>query len=207
MADGIGDYYGHDVSFINGGAGQATKKAIAHGVSRAAIAKAQGNKTSSAFWAGFVASGFAAPKDMDPFVGTMATAALSGTTSVITGGKFSNGAMTGAFVHMFNSIGGMLTHINENQRINSMEPDQFRDEMNFSGTDYEVKIAKYSLHKQLRKPFVYDMDNARINAPVGYLRSDATDALNVVQYMDTSSGYKYEYNCSSVSSCNVKVYK
>jgi len=37
------------------------------------------------------------------YKGTMITAVASGTTSRLTGGKFANGAVTGAFVHMFNS--------------------------------------------------------------------------------------------------------
>ena len=32
-------------------------------------------------------------------------ATISGTTSELTGGKFANGAVTGAFVHMFNTYG------------------------------------------------------------------------------------------------------
>ena len=34
----------------------------------------------------------------------MATAAVSGTVSQHTGGKFANGAITGAFIHMFNAL-------------------------------------------------------------------------------------------------------
>jgi len=39
------------------------------------------------------------------YKGTMITAVASGTTSRLTGGKFANGAVTGAFVHMFNTYG------------------------------------------------------------------------------------------------------
>ena len=35
----------------------------------------------------------------------MITATVSGTTSNLTGGMFANGAVTGAFVHMFNAMG------------------------------------------------------------------------------------------------------
>jgi len=78
-------------------------KAVAHEVRRAALAYARGEKTSSAFWSGFVASGFAAPKSMGFYKGTAIMATISGTTSELTGGKFANGAVTGAFVHMFNA--------------------------------------------------------------------------------------------------------
>jgi len=36
--------------------------------------------------------------------GTAITAAVSGTISEITGGKFANGAVTGAFIHLFNNM-------------------------------------------------------------------------------------------------------
>ena len=105
MAYGIGNYFGHEASFFNSGSSfmDAAAKALAHGVSRAALAYARGQKVSSAFWSGFVASGFAAPKSMGFYKGTAIMATISGTTSELTGGKFANGAVTGAFVHMFNS--------------------------------------------------------------------------------------------------------
>ena len=98
--------YSNSSSFFNdtGGYGTATFKAVAHGVSRAAIAQAQGNNARSAFISGFVSSGFAAPRSWGFFGGTMATAAVSGTVSQHTSGKFANGAITGAFIHMFNSL-------------------------------------------------------------------------------------------------------
>jgi RHS repeat-associated protein len=113
VAEGTASYFGakpataHASSFLNGtgGYGMAAFKAVAHGISRAAIAKAQGNSSRNAFISGFMSSGFAAPKSWGFFGGTMATAAVSGTVSEQTGGKFANGAMTGAFIHMFNALG------------------------------------------------------------------------------------------------------
>ena len=82
-----------------------TFKAVAHGISRIAIAKAQGQKTSSAFWSGFAASGFSIGTEKYGGVAgrTAIMAVVSGTVSQITGGKFANGAVTGAFIHLFNS--------------------------------------------------------------------------------------------------------
>ena len=79
-------------------------KAVVHGVSRAAMAYARGQKVSSAFWSGFVASGFSVgSKGFGGWEsGTAISAVVSGTVSKITGGKFANGAVTGAFVHLFN---------------------------------------------------------------------------------------------------------
>jgi hypothetical protein len=53
-----------------------------------------------------MSSGFAAPKSWGMFGGTMATAAVAGTVSQATGGKFANGAVTGAFIHLYNAWGG-----------------------------------------------------------------------------------------------------
>jgi hypothetical protein len=99
----IGSKAAHSASFFSGGSTTvAAFKAVAHGVSRALIAKAQGNNARSAFISGFMSSGFAAPKSWGMFGGTMATAAVAGTVSQATGGKFANGAVTGAYVHLFN---------------------------------------------------------------------------------------------------------
>jgi hypothetical protein len=103
---GVDSTTAHASSFFNGtgGYGTAAFKAVAHGVSRAAIARAQGQNARSAFISGFMSSGFAAPRSWGPIGGTMATAAVSGTVSQATGGKFANGAMTGAFIHLFNHM-------------------------------------------------------------------------------------------------------
>jgi hypothetical protein len=69
------------------------------------IAKAQGQNTRSAFISGFMSSGFSVgTKGYGGVFGrTMIMAGVSGTVSLMTGGKFSNGAMTGAYVHLFNA--------------------------------------------------------------------------------------------------------
>jgi Na+-transporting NADH:ubiquinone oxidoreductase subunit NqrB len=78
---------------------------IAHGVSRLAITSAQHQSTKGAFWSGFVSSGFATPKSMGFVAGTAVTAVVAGKVSEFTGGNFANGAMSGAFIHMFNGWG------------------------------------------------------------------------------------------------------
>ena len=84
----------------------AFQKAVAHGIVRAGMASLRGQKVSAGFWSGFVASGFSAPKSWGIKEGTFVNAVVGGTTSELTGGKFANGAVTGAFVHLFNSWGG-----------------------------------------------------------------------------------------------------
>ncbi|MFK2823087.1 RHS repeat-associated core domain-containing protein [Arcobacter sp. YIC-80] len=105
VANQIGGRYGHDTSYLNGSAIEATKKSIAHGLSRALFAKIQNQDTTAQFWSGFVASGFATPKSLGFYKGTAITMVVSGTTSQVSGGKFANGAVTGAFIHMYNKYG------------------------------------------------------------------------------------------------------
>jgi len=97
----------HATSFFHtqGHAGAALFKAAAHGVSRALIAKAQGQKMSSAFWSGFASSAFSVGnRGYGNITGrTLIMATVGGTVSQLTGGKFANGAVTGAFVHLFNT--------------------------------------------------------------------------------------------------------
>jgi RHS repeat-associated protein len=102
----IGSKAAHSASFFSGGSTTvAAFKAVAHGISRAMIAKAQGNNARSAFLSGFMSSGFSVgTKGYGGVFGrTMIMAGVAGTVSQATGGKFSNGAMTGAFVHLFNA--------------------------------------------------------------------------------------------------------
>jgi RHS repeat-associated protein len=108
---GIDSEAAHSSSFFDpqGGYDVATFKALAHAVTRVAIAREQGENERAAFWSGFAASGFAASSDMGVVKGTAVTAAISGTVSDITGGKFANGAVSGAFIHMFNSVASVLS--------------------------------------------------------------------------------------------------
>ena len=113
VAGGIGEYFGHSTSFFNPGEKgmlNAGMKALSHGVSRAAIARVQGQSARSAFLSGFISSGVSAPRSWGFFGGTMATAISAGTVSELTGGKFANGAISGAFIHMFNDYSDRLAN-------------------------------------------------------------------------------------------------
>ncbi|MGP2656602.1 hypothetical protein ACOJTA_06120 [Malaciobacter sp. WC5094] len=103
----VGSDIAHKASLFEGGnVGLATTKAAMHGLTRSAITKAQGGRWSSGFWSGFASSAFAANSSWGKKLGTMVTAVVSGTVSSINGGKFANGAVTGAFVHLFNRYAG-----------------------------------------------------------------------------------------------------
>jgi len=86
-------------------------RAVAHGISRGAIAKARGQTFRSGFWSGFASSAFSPGSSMGGkgaggfTLRTSIASVVGGTASKLGGGKFSNGAVSGAFVHMFNAEG------------------------------------------------------------------------------------------------------
>ena len=110
VAYGIGEQLGHAGSIFgkNVKAGQAFIKASAHGISRGAISMAQGGTFRAGFASGFSSSFFSPGTSLggDGAGGftlrTTIAGVVGGTASEIGGGKFSNGAVSGAFVHMFN---------------------------------------------------------------------------------------------------------
>ena len=83
-------------------------KAIAHGLSRAAIAVAQGGKALGGFLSGFAGKllgGIAAGMDnISKTTRTILISVAGGTASVLGGGKFANGALSSAFIFMFNDM-------------------------------------------------------------------------------------------------------
>ena len=82
-------------------------RASLHGITRAAISKAQGNTWHAGFWSGFASSALApVAGSARTFEGKVAMSAIvGGTASELGGGKFANGAVTGAFVMMYNELG------------------------------------------------------------------------------------------------------
>jgi len=97
VANVIGSSWG---SGIAGGA----KRALAHGLSRAVINRAQGGKWSAGFWSGLAGSALGGLSNFAKSLGgKMAISAIvGGTASRLGGGKFANGAVSAAFVHMYN---------------------------------------------------------------------------------------------------------
>ena len=86
-------------------------KALAHGISRGAISMAQGGTFRAGFASGFASSFFNPGTALggDGVEGftlrTTIAGVVGGTASELGGGKFANGAVSGAFVHMFNGEG------------------------------------------------------------------------------------------------------
>jgi len=95
----------HSMNFINSGVNKITLfKAAAHGVARGVIQSAQGGSFKAGFLSGFSSGVDVGTSGYGGFVGrTMISGIVGGTASALGGGKFSNGAMSGAFTHMFNA--------------------------------------------------------------------------------------------------------
>ena len=112
VAGAIGHHFG-DASWVTAknaqAFGTATAKAMLHGVTRAVISKAQGARWNTGFWSGFAGAAFGPGTKLggDGSVGftlrTTIAALVGGTVS-----KFSNGAVSAAFVHMFNAEGSSI---------------------------------------------------------------------------------------------------
>jgi RHS repeat-associated protein len=112
-AFGIGqmfDQLGGGTDFFSSKAANWGGRALAHGVAQGAITEASGGQFRHGFYAGAAASA-ASPlinriqgNSPSAICGRIAVAAVvGGTASVLGGGKFANGAMSGAFIQMFNA--------------------------------------------------------------------------------------------------------
>ena len=116
VANVIGSAWGGSTTL-----GAKAGRAILHGLSRAAIAKAQGGRWSAGFWSGFASSALSPlTSSASTFEGKVAMSAIvGGTASELGGGKFANGAVTAAFVMMYNHMahnvsGHQLHQVQEN---------------------------------------------------------------------------------------------
>lgn len=94
---GVAEVFGH-------GSGMLGTKAFAHGAVNALMTRARGGKWNAGFWAGFAGTLLSPVTNMARgyYAKVAANAMVSGTVSMISGGKFANGAFSGAFRFMFN---------------------------------------------------------------------------------------------------------
>jgi RHS repeat-associated protein len=85
-------------------------KAATHGVVQGAISEAQGGAFSNGFWSGLggtIAAGFMPHQNGDPtFLETVIAGTIGGTVSDLTGGDFANGAVSAAFIYLYNDNKG-----------------------------------------------------------------------------------------------------
>ncbi len=102
-AAGVGDAFGPVGNF-----GNELARAAVHGLIQGALGVAQGGKFGAAFMSAAVTSGYGSKFGQmgNRVQRVIGAAVLGGTVSRIGGGKFANGAVTGAFVQAFASRGG-----------------------------------------------------------------------------------------------------
>jgi len=116
IAQGVGDAFFNSFGLEHGATlfsstkvGAQALRAVAHGLSRGVISMAQGGTFKSGFASGFASSFFSPGTQLGGegaggfTLRTTIAGVVGGTASEIGGGKFSNGAVSGAFVHMFNA--------------------------------------------------------------------------------------------------------
>ena len=77
-------------------------KVLAHGAVSSIMTRARGGRWNSGFWAGFAGTMLSPMTGMAKgyYTKVASSAVVAGTVSSITGGKFANGALSGAFRFM-----------------------------------------------------------------------------------------------------------
>ena len=129
------------------------RRALAHGTFNGAMRLAQGGKFHHGFLSGFVSSlgGSYMDKnrgDMTVIEKIAISAAIGGTAEALGGGKFANGAVTGAYVMAFNHLGGEMSKSKE-----------------LSDSDYE-KLTEKQKEKYVEMPkdaIVKEVENTIVN--------------------------------------------
>ena len=172
----------------------AFEKAVAHGIVRAGMASLRGQKVSAGFCphfvagfsrfaparSGFVASGFAAPKSFGIEKGTFVNAVVGGTTSELTSGKFANGAVTGAFVHLFNDMYDSLF-------FNGKGVPQAADGDGKSSDPVAIKLEKQT-EKDLKISTLYVLNRVNTISSVGLTSSLYTGDIPMATWSVTLHG-------------------
>jgi len=107
--------------------GGAVGKAALHGISRAAISKLQTGSGKGGFLGGFASSLLGGVVNSVQTASTTVKVTMAviagGTASVLGGGKFSNGAMSGAFIMMFNELANTYP---SRDKLRQVDPKQLR---------------------------------------------------------------------------------
>lgn len=98
--------------------------AMAHGMSQGALSAAGGGRFGDGFLGAFAGHMSAPYISSNPVTGTVQAAIIGGTVAKIGGGKFANGAATGAMVHMFNCVAHGCQGKSEDSRDLSITDEQ-----------------------------------------------------------------------------------
>lgn len=112
------------------------KRGIAHGFVQGGAAEATGGEFRHGFYAGFAVGatevGIAALVEDSRSLGLAAAAVVGGTASELGGGKFANGAVSGAFSYLFNQLSESFIEKERGAKLN------------FDGSDGSILFVEYS---------------------------------------------------------------
>jgi hypothetical protein len=163
----------HGMNFINSGVNKVTLfKAAAHGVARGAIQSAQGGSFKAGFLSGFSSAVDVGTSGYGGVVGrTTIMGIVGGTASALGGGKFSNGAMSGAFTHMFNAEGVAKRLTFAKAREHYVENSSKQISVLASSVDLsKVKVSdfKYIGHKRPVQLFFHGDEYSNFNDALTY---------------------------------------
>jgi len=113
------------------------------------------------------------------------------------------------YFYSFITEAGKKTLGEEMYRRNKLTPNNFKDEMNFYGTDEDVRVAQLVLDEYFRKPIIHDAGElAKSSGSLIYganpLSINSKFILKFTGWLSSGySTYNYNYNCHSLNNCHV----
>nr|VFK64474.1 MAG: protein of unknown function (DUF4329) [Candidatus Kentron sp. UNK]VFK71103.1 MAG: protein of unknown function (DUF4329) [Candidatus Kentron sp. UNK] len=133
-------------------------KTVAHGVAQGGLSELAGGDFRSGFLGGMIGHGVGGwsrgvftGTDAGSVIGrTMAAAVAGGASAKLGGGKFANGAMTGAFAHLFSNEAKTLTkkfssqHDAARDALNVANPSSISEGREYGGMVYKNPDGTYS---------------------------------------------------------------
>ena len=147
--------------------------------------------------------------------------------SDITRGKYANGAVSGAFVHLFNAEARRIlkpseynirvahTASKEMYNIEQMDGEEFTSTMGLNidpNDDNSILIAKMSLQTDLQNIGIIGLYDATKSAVenyymnlMNYAKGKIGSSVGLVFHIvEPNSSYGFIYDCSSLSNCHIK---
>ena len=226
-AVGAGFTYGIGSAF----GGNLGAKVLAHGALSSFMSRARGGRWNSGFLSG------AGGTLLSPLAGmaqgyyskVVSNAVVGGTISQITGGKFANGAFSGAFRFMFNEAAHKVLKPSEyNYRVAEAAGKEISKISNMRAKELSAKLnvnvtedmEAYALELKLRRELMYignyasgKATQSAIEAYYGSLKDFASGNLAdgvkagvelIYSTVGPKSKYGFVYECPSISNCHVK---
>ena len=150
---------------------------------------------------------------------TTIASVIGGTAAELGGGKFANGAVSGAFVHMFNAEAKYLSKKEldysatralgeEKQRIDKLDVDSFNRQMGTSISKADLSVAKMHLYRQMDEYLVNGVASVLPNAAsVLYTPNYSYSVPKAIGWLYDVVGsqmtYGFRYDCG-VTRCSFR---